>query len=117
MKVEVLKHIGTNEKAIIFHEHIDDICKFNMGMDIDYVSFYITVNANEIEIPLKELEQQLRDLFTTVSNDEEICIKQYEMVCKGTENSVCIKSVYLHRIKFIYDKDMNSLTMLFSGVG
>ena len=111
MKIEVLRHKDTGEKVIIFHEQIDDICKLNRDID-----FYVTVNSNEIEIPLKGLEEQLRSLFTPVSNDEEICIKQYEMACKVPENSVRIKRVYLHRIKFVYDKDTNSLTILFSGV-
>lgn len=114
MKVEVLKHIGTDEKVIIFHEKIDSICKLNK--EVYFYDFYVTVNANEIELTLKELEQQLRDLLTAISSDEEICIKQCKMACKVPENSVCIKMVYLHRIKFIYSKDMSSLTILFSGV-
>ena len=114
MKVEVLRHKNTDEKVIVFHEQIDCICRLNK--DVYFYGFYVTVNANEIEIPLKELEQQLRDLFTADFNDKEICIKQYEIACKVPENSVCIKRVYLHHIKFIYGKDMNSLTILFSGV-
>ena len=111
MKIEVLRHKDTGEKAIIFHEQIDDICKLNRE-----VYFYVTVNANEIEISLKELEQQLRDLFTTVSNDEEIYIKQYEMACKTPKNGVYGKMVYLLSIRFVYDKDMSSLTIQFFGV-
>lgn len=111
MKVEVLRHKDNGEKVIVFNEQIDDICKPNRE-----VYFYVTVNANEIEISLKELEQQLRDLFTPVSNDEEICIKQYEMACKVPENSVHIRRVYLLIIRFVYDKDMRSLTIQFFGV-
>jgi hypothetical protein len=111
MKVEVLRHKDTDEKVIIFHEQIDDICKLNREVD-----FYVTVNANEIEISLKELELQLRSLFTPVSNDEEIYVKQYEMACKVPENNVHIRSVYLLSIRFVYDKDMGSLTIQFFGV-
>lgn len=111
MKVEVLRHKDTGEKVIVFHEQIDDICKLNRE-----VYFYVTVNANEIEISLKELEQQLRDLFMSVSNDEEIYIKQYEMACKTPENGVYIRRVYLLSIRFIYDKDISSLTIQFFGV-
>ena len=111
MKVEVLRNKDTGEKVIIFHEQIGDICKLNRE-----VYFYVTVNANEIEIPLKELEQQLRNLFTPVSNDEEIYVKQYEMTCKVPENNVHIRRVYLLSIRFVYDKDMGSLTIQFFGV-
>lgn len=111
MKVEVLRHKDTGEKVIVFHEQIEDICKLNRE-----VYFYVTVNANEIEISLKELEQQLRDLFMSVSNDEEIYIKQYEMACKTPENGVYAKKVYLLSIRFAYDKDMSFLTIQFFGV-